>query len=282
MALLDGKVAFITGAARGQGRAHAVTLAGEGADIVAVDVTGAVPPVQYPLGTIDELEETGKLVEALGRRAVVRTADVRSQEQLDAAVEDALHTFGQIDILVANAGVWDLGPVWELTEQQWDTVVGTNLTGVWKSVKAVVPHMRERRTGAIVMTSSVNGVEAGENSAHYAAAKHGVIGLMRAVALELAPYGIRCNAVMPGAIDTPMNDWQGARDAFAGHPDGTPADRVAAGHSYHALAGAGLLDPQVVADAVLWLVSPRAAAVTGAAIPVDAGHLLLPGVSATP
>jgi SDR family mycofactocin-dependent oxidoreductase len=277
MGQLDGKVALVTGAARGQGRAHATTLAAEGADIVVLDIAHDSEPVRYPLGTAEELDHTAKLVAALGRRVLTVAADVRSQEQLDAAVQHALDAFGQIDILVANAGVWDLTPVWELTDEQWDTVVGINLTGVWKSAKAVIPHMRSRQRGVIIMTSSINGVEAGANSAHYVAAKHGVLGLMRTVALELAPDGIRCNAVMPGAVDTPMNDWQGARDALAGKEGGTPEDREAAGRRYHALAGFGLLDPQVVADAVLWLVSDKAAAVTGAAIPIDAGHLLQPG-----
>lgn len=192
----------MTGAARGQGRAHALTLARHGADIIAVDIASQIDSAPYGLSTPDNLAQTASDIEALDRRVLGVQADVRSQDQLDAAVSRGLAEFGQIDILIANAGIWAMAPFWEITETQWADMIGTNLSGVWRSAKAVAPHMIERKTGAIVMTSSVNGLEPGMNYAHYVTAKHGVIGLMRNVALELAPHGIRCNAISPGAIDT--------------------------------------------------------------------------------
>jgi SDR family mycofactocin-dependent oxidoreductase len=282
MSGLEGKVALVTGAARGQGRAHALTLARNGADIIAVDIAGQIDTVPYAMGTPDDLNETAKGVEELDRRVVAAQADVRSQEQLDEAVRLGLAEFGQIDILIANAGIWSMRPFWELSETEWADMIGTNLSGVWRSAKAVAPHMIERKTGAIVMTSSVNGLEPGMNYAHYVAAKHGVIGLMKNVALELAPHGIRCNAICPGAIDTGMTNWAGAYDMFAGHEGGTRDDLLAGAKSFHALKGTGILSPQVLADAALWLVSDGAAAVTGVALPVDAGHMLLTGVNPAP
>jgi len=196
--------------------------------------------------------------------------------------EAAVAEFGQIDILIANAGIWTTAPFWELTEDQWDEMIGVNLTGVWKSAKAVAPHMIERQSGSIVITSSTNGIEPGLNYAHYVAAKHGVIGLMKNIALELAPYGIRCNSINPGAIRTPMTDHQGAWDMFAGHPGGTEADLIEGGYHFTALAGTSFMDPQVIADTALYLNSDLAAKVTGVTIPVDAGHLILTGVNNTP
>lgn len=282
MARLEGKVAFITGAARGQGRTHATTLAREGADIVAVDTAEKFETVAYEMASKDDLDQTVGMVEDLDRRCVAVQADVRSQEQLDQAVEKGISEFGKIDILLANAGILSLSPFWEMPEQQWNDVIDTNLTGVWKSCKAVVPHMIERRQGAIVMTASVNGLEPAPNYAHYVAAKHGVIGLMRNVALELAPYGVRCNAVCPGAIDTGMTNWQGIYDLFAGQEGGTREDFEEGARSFHALAGRSVLPPEVVSNAVLWLVSDEAEHITGVELPVDAGHMILPSVNVAP
>jgi SDR family mycofactocin-dependent oxidoreductase len=282
MGLLDGKVALITGGARGQGRAHAVTSAREGADVIIVDTIDQIASVPYPLATADDLAETVKQVEALDRRALAVTGDVRSQEQLDAAVSQGIAEFGQIDILIANAGIWTQAPFWELTDESWDDMIGVNLTGVWKSAKAVAPHMIERQSGSIVITSSVNGLEPGMNYAHYVSAKHGVIGLMKNIALELAPYGIRCNSINPGAILTPMTNQQGAWDMFAGHPGGTEADLIEGGYHFHALKGATFLPPEAIANTALYLNSDLAASVTGVTIPVDACHMILPGFNATP
>ncbi len=282
MGMLDGKVALITGGARGQGRAHATTCAREGADVILVDIADQLETVPYKMAVQDDLDETVRLVEALDRRALAVTADVRSQEQMDEAVRRGLAEFGQIDILIANAGIWTQGAFWELSDQAWEEMIGVNLTGVWKSAKAVAPHMIERQTGSIVITSSINGLEPGPNYAHYVAAKFGVVGLMKNIALELAPHGIRCNSVHPGAIKTPMTDHQGAWDMFAGHEGGTEADMIEGGYSFHALKGTSFMSPQVIADTALYLNSDLAAKVTGVTIPVDAGHMILPGINTSP
>ena len=282
MGMLDGKVALITGGSRGQGRAHALTCAREGADVIIVDIADQLATVPYQMARQDDLDETAKQVEALDRRILALKGDVRDQGQLDAAVAQGIAEFGQIDILIANAGIWTMAPFWELTEDQWDEMIGVNLTGVWKSAKAVAPHMIERQTGSIVIPSSTNGIEPGLNYAHYVAAKHGVIGLMKNIALELAPYGIRCNSINPGAIRTPMTDHQGAWDMFAGHPGGTEDDLIEGGYHFTALKGTSFMDPQVIADTALYLNSDLAAKVTGVTIPVDAGHLILTGVNNTP
>jgi SDR family mycofactocin-dependent oxidoreductase len=282
MGLLDGKVVLITGGGRGQGRAHAVVSAREGADVVLLDIDGQVDTVKYKTGRQEDLDETVRQVEALDRRALGLVADVRSQEQLDAGVARGIAEFGHIDALIANAGIWTTAPFWELTEEEWDQMLAVNLTGVWKSAKAVAPHMIERQTGSIVITSSANGIEPGMNYAHYVAAKHGVIGLMKNIALELAPHGIRCNSINPGAILTPMTDHQDAWDMFAGHPGGTEADMLEGGRHYPALKGKSWLPPEAIANTALYLNSQLAENVTGVTIPVDAGHLLIPGVNANP
>jgi SDR family mycofactocin-dependent oxidoreductase len=282
VATLSGKVALVTGAARAQGRAHAVTMARNGADIVMMDIGHDVDGVQYRLGTKAELEETAKAVEALDRRVVWDLADVRSQEEIDAVVAAGIAAFGHIDIAIANAAVFDDGPAWELTEQQWSNVMDTNLGGVWRTAKAVIPAMIEAGGGSIVMISSTNGLEPAVGHSHYAASKHGVIGLMRTIALEGAPLGIRCNAICPGFVKSGMTTFQGQLDKYAGHPGGTEADLEHAGRSYHPTRDLTYLDPQRIADAALWLVSDGAAAVTGVALPVEAGHLLIPGVYTQP
>lgn len=282
MGLLDGKTVLITGGARGQGRAHALVSAREGADVILVDIADQIETVPYAMAKESDLADTVKQVEALDRRAISVVADVRDQVQMDAAVASGIAEFGKIDVLIANAGIWTQGPFWELTDESWDDMIGVNLTGVWKSAKAVAPHMIERKTGSIVITSSVNGLEPGQNYAHYVSAKHGVIGLMKNIALELAPYGIRCNSINPGAIKTPMTDHQGAWDMFAGHEGGTEDDMLAGGYSFHALKGKTFLPPEVIANTALYLNSELAAAVTGVTIPVDAGHMILPGFNHAP
>ncbi|MBC3191796.1 mycofactocin-coupled SDR family oxidoreductase [Pseudonocardia sp. C8] len=282
MGLLDGKVALVTGAARGQGRAHALTCAREGADVIALDTDKQLASVPYGMGTAEELAETAKAVEHLGRRVLTARADVRDQAAVDDAVACGLSEFGQIDILIANAGIWTRGAFWELSDDQWDEMIGVNLTGVWRTAKAVAPHMIERQTGSIVIIASANGLEPGANYAHYCSAKHGAIGLMKNIALELAPHGIRANAICPGAIETPMTDHQAVYDMFAGHEGGTREDKLAGGYHFHALKGATFLDPQVIADAALYLNSPLASAVTGVALPVDAGHMILTGLNMAP
>jgi SDR family mycofactocin-dependent oxidoreductase len=282
MGLLDGKVVLITGGARGQGRAHAVRSAGEGADVVVLDLADQLGSVDYQMARESDLKETIQQVEAVGRRGLSLKADVRCQDQLNIAVAQALDAFGAIDILIANAGIWNMAPFWDLTDQAWEEMIGTNLTGVWKSAKAVAPHMMERGSGSIVVISSVNGIEPGPGYAHYIASKHGVIGLMKAMALELAPHGVRCNAISPGAIRTPMTDHQAGWNIFAGHDHGTPADMINGGYHYAALKGQTFLEPEVIADAALFLNSHLAASITGVTLPVESGHLLLPGMNISP
>jgi SDR family mycofactocin-dependent oxidoreductase len=282
MGLLDGKVALVTGAARGQGRAHAVTLAKEGADVVVVDIDTQIGTVPYGTARAEDLERTVAEVEALDRRVVARTVDVRSSEALAAVVAEGLDTFGHLDVAVANAGIYSQAPIWEMEEQTWDDVMDVNLKGVWRTIKAVAPHMISRRAGSIVLTSSVNGLIGNPGAAHYAAAKHGVLGLMKSAALELGPLGVRVNAVCPGLIDTPMTNWQGMYDQMAGHPGGDRSTYDAAALHFGVLGGQGALPPETIANAAAWLASDGAFAVTGQAIVVDAGHTILPGFNPAP
>jgi NAD(P)-dependent dehydrogenase (short-subunit alcohol dehydrogenase family) len=208
--------------------------------------------------------------------------DVRRQADLDDAVRQGLEAFGRIDILIANAGIVSLAPIWELTDEQWQDMLDVNLTGVWRSVKAVLPTMRRQRSGSIVMTSSTNGREAAAEHAHYTTAKHGVLGLMKSVALEGAEYGIRCNAILPGAIRTAQVEFQYMLDKFAGKEGAGTLEHIEpAGYHYHALPET-MMPPEVTARTALYLNSELASVVTGAAIPVDAGHALLPRVNSNP
>ncbi len=273
MSKLEGKVAFITGAARGQGRSHAVRLADDGADIVAVDLCADTATVPYPLGTADELAETKSLVEAAGRRCATTTADVRSLEQLGAAVDLAKETFGGIDILVSNAGIWSSSTdSWSLDEETWQTMIDVNLTGQWKTAKAVVPTMIEGGNGgAITITSSSIGLKATAGNVHYTSAKHGVIGLVRTLAHELAPHNIRVNAICPTAVKTTMitNDALYAlfRPDLAS-PSLADAEPPLADLN---MLDVSLIEPSDVSAAISWLVSDDARYVTGIALPVDAG-----------
>jgi SDR family mycofactocin-dependent oxidoreductase len=279
MGLLDGRVALVTGAARGQGRAHSLALAREGAAVVAVDIAADLPTVPYPLGTEDELDATVQAVHDIGGAAIGLRADVRSQADLDAAVAVALDRFGALDICVANAGILSIANFWEMSEAQWSEMIDVNLGGVWRTAKAVAPHMMERRRGSIVIVASLNSLEATSGLLHYTAAKHGALGVMRSVALELAPHGVRCNAVLPGSTDTGMINWQGMYDRFAGHDDGSRADLERGSRFYHALAPTDVLQPEQISGTVVWLASDLSDRVTGTYVPVDAGHLLLPGVN---
>jgi SDR family mycofactocin-dependent oxidoreductase len=284
MGMLDGKVALVTGGSRGQGRAHAVTCAREGADVVIIDTLDQIGTVVYPMAQQEDIDETVRQIEALDRRVLAVVGDVRKKEDLDRAVAEGVAQFGRIDILIANAGIFSLAPAHEMTDEMWDDMIAVNLTGVFKSARAVLPQMMEQGGGSIVMTSSINGLEPGVNYAHYCAAKFGVVGVMKTLALEYARYGIRVNAVHPGAILTPMTSWQGAWDMMSGKPagEGTEADMLEAGYHFHALKGNGFLSPQRIADAALWLNSELASSVTGISVPVDAGHLLIPGVNTDP
>jgi SDR family mycofactocin-dependent oxidoreductase len=282
MAEVTSRVALVTGAARGQGRSHALALARAGADVVGFDICRSIDTIPYDLGTLDDLKATAAEVEKLGRRFLIAEGDVRSNADLEAAVTRAKDEFGRIDVLVANAGIWALAPLWQMTDDQWEDMIDVNLTGVWRTLRAVIPTMISQQSGSIVLTASVNGLEAGAGYAHYVAAKHGVLGLMRNTALELGQFGIRCNAVCPGFVDTAMNDWQGAHDMMIGGPGGTPEDRRVGAFGWSAIAGQGMLPAEAISEAVVWLSSEAASRVTGVALPVDSGHMILPGFNANP
>jgi SDR family mycofactocin-dependent oxidoreductase len=277
MGRVQNKVALITGGARGQGAAHAVKLASEGADVVIVDSLGKVGSIEYELASQEDLDAVVAAVESFDRRAVTVKGDVRSQGDMDTAVSTALAELGKIDILVANAGIFTMQPFWEMSEETWQDTIDINLTGVWHAAKAVAPHMIERKEGAIVMIGSTCSSEGMATNSHYAAAKHGVVGLMKSAALELGPHNIRCNAILPGFIDTKIHHWQGAYDMMAGHEGGTAADRTEASYFYGVLSERAALAPSVVSDTVIWLVSDESKDITGIQVPVDAGHLILPG-----
>lgn len=274
MGQLTGQVAFITGAGRGQGRSHAVRLAEEGADIIAVDIGHDIDSVYVPMATAADLAQTVKLVEATDHRIVARQADVRDQAALDAVVAEGLAELGHIDIVSANAGVSTKGKTWELTDAEWQDVIDVNLTGVWRTVKAVVPSMiAADRGGCIVLTSSLAGLKGYSNIAAYVAAKHGVNGLMRTLANELGPYRIRVNSVCPGLIDTDlmMNDatYRLFRPEIE-HPTKDDAREV---FRTMQVLPTDYLDPLDVSNALVYLASDAARYVTGVAFPIDAGQI---------
>jgi (+)-trans-carveol dehydrogenase len=270
-----GKVALVTGAARGLGRDHAVRLAEEGADIIALDLCAQVGSVPYPMSTPEDLAETAKEVEALGRRVAATQADMRDYPALKAAVDEAVTRLGRLDIVAANAGIISYGPAAELDEAAWQDVIDTNLTGVWHVAKAVIPHLvAGGNGGSIVITSSNAGLKGIPNIAHYASAKHGVVGLMRTLALELAPHWIRVNSVHPTAVNTPMvQNPANMRSFLPDVADPTAEQYATAMTSLNALP-VPWLEPRDVSNAVLFLASDEARYITGVALPVDAGSTL--------
>jgi SDR family mycofactocin-dependent oxidoreductase len=201
---VEGKVAFVTGAARGQGRSHAIRLAQEGADIIAIDLAGPIGTVPYPLATPQDLAQTVKEVEALDRRIIATQADVRDYAAVKAALDDGVAQLGRLDIVSANAGILSFGTVADLEDEAWQDVLDVNLTGVWHAAKAAIPHLRAAGGGSIILTSSAAALRAQQHIGHYVAAKHGVVGLMRTLALELGPGMIRVNTVHPTVVNTDM------------------------------------------------------------------------------
>ncbi len=264
MGKLDGKVAVVTGGARGQGRSHAVTLARHGAQVVVCDICEPVNFVGYPPATQADLDETARMVEDLDRRCIAIKADVRSGEQMRAVAERAMSEFGRIDILCANAGICDMEFSWEMSEEQWRQTIDINLTGVWQSCKAVIPHMiAGGRGGAIVITSSVAGLKGLQGLSHYSASKHGVVGLMRTLAIELAPYSIRVNTVHPTGVNTPMGANPNMMQVMERFP--------LLGQGSSNLLPIPMVEPEDISNAIAWLVSDEARYVTGVTLPVDAG-----------
>jgi (+)-trans-carveol dehydrogenase len=271
---LDGKVAFITGAARGQGRSHALRMAEEGADIIAVDVAKQLPTVEYQMSTPEDLAETVRLVETLDRRIFAREADVRDYDALKSALDEGVAEFGRLDIVSANAGIFSQGRADELSDESWDEMIGVNLTGVWHTAKAAIPHLKAGGNGgSIIITSSTAGLKGFENFVHYVSAKHGVVGLMRTLALELAPDMIRVNSVHPTSVDTEMIQNDMLYALFA--PDLEPEQRTreAMGERFQTLNALPIpwVEPVDISNAVLWLASDESRYVTGVTLPVDAG-----------
>ena len=276
MGRVEGKVALITGAARGQGREHAIRLAEEGADIIAVDVPHEIVDIAYEPGTADELTETARFVEKLGRRVVTLEVDVRDAEALTNGVNGAVAELGRLDIVSANAGIAS-NPylAHEIPETTWQQMLDINLTGVWHTTKGAIPHLiAGGQGGAIVLTSSAAGMKGYTHIAHYVSAKHGVVGLMRSLANELAQYGIRVNSIHPTQVDTPMIQNEGTYRIFC--PDleaPTREDVEPASASMNALP-VPWVESRDVSNALLFLASDEARYITGAALPVDAGCLI--------
>lgn len=268
---LQGKVALITGAARGIGRACAIRFAEEGADVALVDVARDIETVPYVGADERQLHATASEVRALGRKALPFVGDVRDGGQMADAVAGALAQWGRIDILVAAAGLESCGAVWELSRAEWDTVVDVNLTGVWQTTKAVIPHMLSRSTGSLIIIGSENSHRPTAGYGHYAAAKHGVLGLTRALALELGPSAIRVNMVAPTATATKLLLSQLHR--FSGREDGTREEALQRLSDAHAIPIA-MVEALDVANAALFLASEEARYITGISLPVDLGALL--------
>jgi SDR family mycofactocin-dependent oxidoreductase len=272
---VEGKVAFITGAARGQGRSHAIRLAQEGADIIAVDLCGQVDSVPYPMATPEDLAETVQQVEALDRRIVAAQADVRDSGALTAALDAGVAQLGRLDIVSANAGIASIGRLDELTEQSWGDMIDINLSGVWRTAKAAIPHLiAGGRGGSIILTSSAAGLTGAQNIGHYVSAKHGVVGLMRSLALELAPHSIRVNSLHPTFVDTDMIRNEATYRLFRPDLESPTADDVRAAFTTVNTLPVPWVEAVDVSNALLFLASDEARYITGVPLPVDAGILL--------
>jgi len=259
----------VTGAARAQGRSHAVRLAREGADIIALDICAPVSAsLTYAPATPSDLAETVRLVEAEGRKVLAREADIRDDAALRRLVADGVEQFGRLDILVANAGVLGWGRVWELTDEQWDTVIGVNLTGTWRTLRATVPAMIEAGNGgSIVVVSSAAGLKATPGNGHYTASKYGLTALTNTLAIELGEYDIRVNSIHPYSVDTPMIEPQAMMEILASHP------RYVHSFPPMPLQYKAFMAPDEVSDVVVWLAGDGSGTLTGTQIPVDKGAL---------
>ncbi|MTD56066.1 mycofactocin-coupled SDR family oxidoreductase [Amycolatopsis pithecellobii] len=272
-----GRVALVTGAARGQGRTHAVSLAREGAAVVALDLCEQSTRCAVPTASKEDLDETVRLVRDAGGEILPVVADVRDFAQLRAAVDEATQRWRAPDIVVANAGIYSgFRPFWELDQADFADVLNINVLGVWNTVRAAVPGMIEQRAGAIVLVSSILGLRGAKNLVDYAASKHGVLGMMRTMALELADFDVRVNSVHPTNVDTDLFNNEPTRRLFVPQPAGKEITREefeAVAKEMHPL-DAGWVDPQDVTSAVLWLLDPANRFITGSAIAVDAGLMV--------
>ena len=273
---VEGKVAFITGAARGQGRSHAVRLAEEGADIIAIDVCKQIETVPIPMSTPEDLAETVELVKAKGGRIYAAEVDVRDFDGLKAAVDEGVGQFGRLDIVVANAGLAASGnAIHEMDRNLWQDSIDVNLTGVWNTAKASVQHIIDGgRGGAVVLTSSVGGLKAHPFVGNYVSAKHGVVGLMRTMAVELAPHSIRVNSVHPTQVNTPMliNDMT-FRMFRPDLENPTAEDMAPISQMMNALP-VPWVEAVDISNAVLFLTSDEGRYITGVTLPIDAGSIL--------
>lgn len=266
---LAGKVAFVTGAARGQGRSHCLRLARAGADIVAIDACGPVAPHNgYEPASPEDLAETVSLVEGESRKIYAERVDVRDASGQQRVVAEAIARFGRLDIVVTNAGVLNWGRLWEISAQQWQDTLDINLTGTWNTIRAVVPAMIEAGNGgSIIAISSAAGIKAVPGCGHYCATKFGIVGLTNSLAVELGEYGIRVNSVHPYGTDTPMGNDTSMWQMLADHQNYI--------HSFSpgALPTDSLIAPDHISDIVVWLASDASALVTAAQIPADKGYL---------
>lgn len=275
MGRVEGKVALITGAARGQGRSHALRLAEEGADIIAVDICAQIETVPFPMATPEDLEQTVKGVEALGRRVYAAKADVRDYEALKAAVDAGVAELGRLDLVSANAGIGTFGSVEELSPQAWKDVVDTDMTAVWHTAKAAVSHIRAGgQGGSIVITSSGAGLKGSANLSHYVAAKTGAIGLMRALAVEFSQDSIRVNAIAPSTVNTVMIHNDSMYQLFRPDLEKPELDDVIDLYKMMHLLPVPWMETSDISNAVLFLLSDEARYITGVTLPVDAGFLL--------
>jgi len=275
---LEGRVAFVTGAARGQGRAHAVRLANEGADIVAVDVCGPVSDtITYPSATPEDLAETASAVEATGRKVLAREVDVRDLAAQQQVVADAIEQFGRLDVVVANAGVLSWGRMFEMSEEQWDTVIDVNLNGTWRTIRATVPAMIEAGNGgSIIVVSSSAGLKATPGNSHYAASKHGLVAITNSLALEVGEFGIRVNSIHPYSIDTPMVEPEAMMEIFGKYPTYIHSFSPMPFHPVNHEGKKGLqefMTAEEVSDVVTWLASDASATISGSQIAVDRGTM---------
>jgi len=271
MGKLDGKVALITGGARGQGRSHAVTFAREGADIVVCDLVSQIQTVPYAMSVPADLDETVKLVEEQDRRCLALQADVRDTAQVTSVVERAIAELGKIDILIANAGIVAPVPLVEITDEAWSDMVETDLTGVFKSIRAVAPHMIERRSGRIIATSSMVGKTGVPKLSHYVAAKWGVIGLVKSAALEFGEYGITVNAVCPTNVDTPMIQNQAMYSLFAPDVQNPTRDDVMPGFTSINALPVPWVQVQDISEGMLYLAAESGRYITGETLTIAAG-----------
>jgi SDR family mycofactocin-dependent oxidoreductase len=276
MGRLEGKVAFVTGAARGQGRSHAVRLAQEGADIIAIDICEQIGTVIYPMSNEADLQETVRLVEAQDRRIYSRKADVRDFEGLKSAVDAGVAEFGRLDIVVANAGISGFGGVLDITPEEWRDMIDINQTGVWHTCKVAIPHILARgEGGSVIITSSAAGLHAFANLAHYAAAKHALVGLMRVLAVELGPQMIRVNSIHPTQVNTPMLMNEQIYPLFC--PDKEkpgPEDLAPVSQAMHTLP-VPWVEPVDISNAIVFLASEEGRYITGVPLAVDAGADLI-------